>query len=55
MKKNLALNFTLLSAFTLSMTGMVLAISVESKEMLTLFVITSVMVVASAVTVWRGK
>ena len=55
MKKNLAFNFDLVSAFVLSMTGIVLAISVENNELVALFSVTSVMVVAAAVAVWREK
>ena len=55
MKKNLALNFALVSAFVLSMTGMVLAISVENNELVALFAVTSVMDVAAAVVVWKQK
>ncbi len=53
MKKNLALNFALVSAFVLSMTGMLLAISSDNNELVALFAVTSVMVVAAAATAWR--
>jgi len=55
MKKNLAFNFALASAFVLSMTGIVLALSVENNELVALFSVTSVMLVAAAVAVWREK
>ena len=55
MKKNLALNFALVSAFVLSVTGIILALSVENNELVALFSVTGVMVTAAAVSVWREK
>jgi len=55
MKKNLAFNFALVVSFVASLTGIILAISVENNELVALFSVTSVMVVAAAVAVWREK
>ena len=55
MKKSIVFNLTLVTSFVASMSGMLLSIIVNSNELLAMFTVTSVAIVAAAVAVWCEK
>lgn len=55
MKKSIAFNFALVVSFAASMTGMLVSIIAESNELLAMFSVVSVAIVAAAVSVWVEK
>lgn len=55
MKNSIVFNLALLITFAASMSGMLLSIIINSKELLTVFTITSVAIVSAAAIVWSEK
>ena len=55
MKNSIVFNLALLITFAASMSGMLLSIIITSKELLTVFTITSVAIVSAAAVVWSEK
>ena len=55
MKKSIAFNFTLVTSFAASMSGMLLSIIVNNNALLAVFSVVSIAIVAAAVTVWCEK
>ena len=55
MKHNTFLNIVFVIAFAASLTGLMLALSIGANELVVMFVITTIMVAAAAVSTWIEK
>ena len=55
MRERTFLNIAFVVAFTASITGLIMALTVGTNELITLFVITTIMVAAAAVSTWIEK
>ena len=55
MKKSITLNLALVTSFAASISGMLLSIIVNNNDLLAVFSVVSIAIVAAAVTVWCEK